>query len=103
MIGLLKFFLILFTNLYSGMATHQTREEIEKRRNREKWDKVIAVWDAQREVKVPHARKVTTVELDTAFHGIDWEPKYQGRGKGNAVRQYIHIHNHKLNIHIHCT
>ena len=74
------------------MASRQTREEIEKRKERERRQKIEAVWDARRTVTVSTTRIVTQAEVDGVFHGLHWEVEYQGKGKGTAVRVYIQTH-----------
>ena len=76
----------------SSMASRQSREDIEKKKERERRQKIEAVWEARRTVTVSTARIVTQGEVDAAFHGLHWEVEYQGRGKGTAVRVYIQTH-----------
>ena len=76
----------------SSMALRQTHEDIEKKKEQERRQKIEAVWEARLTVTVSTARIVTPAEVDAAFHSLHWEVEYQGRGKGTAVRVYIQTH-----------
>ena len=49
------------------MASRQSREEIEKRKERERRQKIEAVWEARRTVTVSTARIVTQGQVDGSF------------------------------------
>ena len=66
------------------MASRQSREDIEKKKERERRQKIEAVWEARRTVTVSTARIFTPAEVDAAFHGLHWEVEYQGKGKGDC-------------------
>ena len=74
------------------MSSRQTLADIKKKKERERRQKIEAVWAARQTVTVSSARIVPPAEVDAAFHGLHWEVEYQGRGKGTAVRVYIQRH-----------
>ena len=80
----------LFINLSTTDMSGLTKAQIDAKKAKETRQKLTTIWDARKKVTVPNVRNVTSVEVDVCFHGVDWEPEFTTKGKGNAVSNSLY-------------